>query len=115
MNNNTGEIQSQESRLNIVSKHIYNFKPEDIKRTRKYIQIPTDKSLKDFHLIQPYVDQVNGEIHQSQLTGVVWIYLKKQKKLSLLIQGSGWILGAICLGLFFYQYPIDNVLSFIGL
>lgn len=115
MSDNTGEIQSQQKRMEIISKQIYEFNPKDVVETPKFIQIPTDKSFKDYSRIQPIVDQVQGEIHQSQLTGVVWIYLKKQKTLSLLIQGVAWIFSALTLSFLVYQYPIENVLSFLGL
>jgi hypothetical protein len=113
MNINTGEIDSEEKRMQTVRSKIYNFKDQDVKKTIDYIQIPTDISKKDKHIIYPIVDQIGGAIRESP-DGVVWVYLIRYKLPSLLTQGLVWILAAVSLSLLFY-HQIDNVLSFIGL
>jgi hypothetical protein len=114
MNISTGEIESEEKRTQTVRTRIYNFKDQDIRKTIEYIQIPTDKSKKDKHTIQHIVDQIGGEIRESQ-DGVVWIYLKRYKIPSLLTQGLFWVSLSVILFIVFYKYPLDDVLSFVGL
>jgi hypothetical protein len=99
----TGEIFSEEQKLSYISDNIYKFQPAHVQRTMNWIQIPTDKSIKDMMDFTKIVQQLDGKLYVAPDGQVVWIYLKKKKIPSLLRQGLAWCSSAILVGAVYYE------------
>ena len=99
---NTGEILKENNKLQHLRGR-FGFIDRDIVRTISYLQIPTQYSHRDLDEVSALVRPIGGEIKFTK-DGVLWIYLKHEKALPLIVQGLLWTALGLTILLLHWQF-----------